>query len=160
MTALIASILSIVTMGAQVFSNYQVAVRRWLSYNKYKYLNIASSPVTFVVWCALISSTTIIVLYKHRRSADARVGCLLFLSASLLCTPFVPLHHVIFPLPFLALIILEEKFGDDRYLFYPACLLISMQPVIFTARRITFMYLWMACLLSIARGRNAWMAKS
>jgi len=101
MTALIASILSIVTMGAQVFSNYQVAVRRWLSYNKYKYLNIASSPVTFVVWCALISSTTIIVLYN-----------------------------------------------------------ISMQPVIFTARRITFMYLWMACLLSIARGRNAWMVKS
>jgi len=142
---IIAGVLIFLDRGLMIFLRYLEKINLWLEWQGgYSILNIYENSILYVIF-VVISLTGLFYITLYKRLAY-EFAIPLMIAVPFLIMPFFPSHQIVILIPFfypifrLALITRQHK----SILFAMtllAILIMSMQPLLFTGRRATIIYL-------------------
>jgi len=142
---IVSSILVSLTYGPQIFMAYLKKVNIWLEWQGgYKVLNLYENRALYLLFAATILICTFYITL-HKRVGD-NFAIPLIVASSFLILPFFPSHQIIILIPFF-FPLMTQALSNRGFripvfiLTYVAILLICLQPLIFTGRRTTILYL-------------------
>jgi len=142
---IVSNVLLLLIYGPQIFVTYLKKVSIWLEWQGgYKVLNLYENRALYLVFVAIILICTFYIALYKRVGDDFAIP--LIVASSFLLLPFFPSHQIVILIPFFFPLMMQALSNRDfripiSILTYVAILIICFQPLIFTGRRITVLYL-------------------